>query len=144
MSVILVAERFNAPRVPRWDEMPVERWIRLSLRLGAFRKGLGASRLLSLGLSWDRALNLLPPSPICGEWDAERARDVAVTLLGQLQDEDELLMVGRKVTEAFDVAIPFGESVGGFTAVPHPSGRNRWWNEVESVHNFRRKLCRST
>ncbi len=136
--IYLVSERWNAERRPRYDEHPPERWLRLSLRLGCYQFGLGRDRLLSLGLTWDRSLNLLTPSPVVGEWDTPKAFEVARLLLAQLAPDDEVLMLGRREARAFGMEIlgP-GQSYGGFTAVPHPSGLNRWWNDPANLETFR-------
>ena len=38
------------------------------------------------------------------------------------------VLLGRRVTKAFGMKPEWFKWVGGIVAIPHPSGRNRWWN----------------
>jgi hypothetical protein len=134
-------------------------WLRLSRELGCFstpgtmngdhwaaRRADGRcnnrARLEGIGCRWDDALNLLPPAP-CSEWDPQAARAVAIELLALVRaawsaDErghdatwrySRLLLVGGKVARALDVRTPMLEPCGACLVLPHPSGRNHWWND---------------
>lgn len=142
--IYLVGERARARSVDRWErlvEFPgdLDRWIALSLRMGAFRLGDGRAKLASIGLKWDRSLNLLPPHPVAGVWESTQAWRVAQRLLSSwLSEEDEVVMCGGRVAAAFGLGRwwEIGRSESGFTLAPHPSGRSRWWNDPERRRRF--------
>lgn len=108
MKILLVAERMNWTFVPRWHDAmqsDVPRWLEISLRCGAFGCGMTAirqhlkgdgpntKRLMSLYEHYDRddlkwwthAMNLLPPSPVCGEWSVYDAARVGAELRERLE-----------------------------------------------------------
>lgn len=111
------------PRDPRRETD-----LRFLLRLGAFREGLGRRRLLSAGLRWDASMNLLMPDA-CGSWDPARAREVAASVEREVTEKFGLiLLAGTKVTKAFGLKLALLETEGPFLVIPHPSGRNHFWN----------------
>lgn len=69
-------------------------------------------------------------------WDRARARATAERFLAE--NPARLLLCGRRVATAFDLADWPLCSTGPHPAgprvllLPHPSGRNRWWNEPEN------------
>lgn len=140
IGVVVVGERFNqgswAPRDASLETDP-----RFLLRLGAFKRGLGRKRLEELGLRWDAAMNLLMPSPVIGEWDAEKADRVAGACWPYLEQTYRVIvMCGRRVARAFkrDGDIPSLEAQGRVLLLPHPSGRSRAWNDGKTVVMCRR------
>lgn len=136
-EILLVAERFNLPRVIRFEShasTDMGKWIEISLRLGCFRNGPSAQRLMSIGCRWDRALNLLPPAPQRVPFDAALAKRVATTIKSRYCDGTKIIMAGRRVATAFGFAKwPMLHATGGMMLVPHPSGLNHWWNDEIEV-----------
>jgi hypothetical protein len=80
-----------------------------------------------------------------GTWDRERAKVRAAQILNDHagQPERVLVLLGRKVAEAFGLAdMPAFSSrqiIGGprVVVLPHPSGRNMTWNDPASVARAR-------
>ncbi len=117
----------------------------------AFGLGPSAGRLARLaGLgdsaSLHRAFTVvnLVGQPVAGfRWPAEEARHVA-TVLSQSVDGGRFVLCGRRVAAAFGLrpGVPYFEWVRrpGFAAavVPHPSGKNRWWNERRNLARAKR------
>lgn len=93
-----------------------------------------------------RPMNLLPPSLKCGAWDRAWARDVAAEVAADAFDrrcDVRMILCGRNVADAFllkDLEFgEVGESRGVLCIVlPHPSGRNQWFNEEGSHDAWRR------
>ena len=154
-GVILVGERMNQAtwRPVCWPDVACGRYWRVMTRLGAFRDGRSGEKLRSMGLTWDLAVNLLPPDPQSVPWNAEGAAAVARAWLPRLKGYDLVLLVGRRVVDAFGVELlgSFTECCGsevdlgrvtGFV-VPHPSGLSRFWNDAWNVERFKERLgCR--
>lgn len=142
--IVLVAERFNQPR---WDDeggwesrarTAPRDWWRMSFALRAFRLGNGEARLRSLGLDWGRSMNLLPPSPVVGEWDAAWARAIVHANADRFEMATGIICVGRRVARAFGMGcMALGAGDGRYFVAPHPSGRNRWWNGPGNVDALR-------
>lgn len=140
--VLLIAESFNL-RGKTWErydryirEGRAHRWIEMSLRMGCFRlRDESRTRLESVGLWWDASMNLLP-ARACGAWDPELALRVASLLeemlgVGHLQ-YDKCILVGKRVAQALGYgALEFFQEWPDTIVVPHPSGRNRWWNDAD-------------
>lgn len=89
LRILLVGERWNHDAIPRWSARSYSdpsRWLELSLRAGCMgtglsrRDGLGERKLRSIGLRWTAGLNLLPPSPVVGEWNYSDARSIVLAL----------------------------------------------------------------
>lgn len=83
---------------------------------------------------------------VVGQWDRRRARLGARELLPSLLGRD-VVVLGQKVREAFDLPDrPTGESFhfGGarFYFLPHPSGRNLWYNSEANRQIARQLLGR--
>lgn len=68
-----------------------------------------------------------------GPWSAASARDRASELLDELWGR-RVVMLGGAVAEAFRLrAHPILQwRDGWFAVLPHPSGRNRWYNEASN------------
>lgn len=87
-------------------------------------------------------LNRFPGQDASGEdkFSMQRARVAAEAILPFLR-EREVVFVGRKVSEAFgyhERVLPFLERQYHpkldmhFSCIPHPSGRNRWFNDRDN------------
>lgn len=95
-----------------------------------------------LGVSLDRAINLLPPHPCPAPWDARKARKIALAMVRWARGHD-LVLLGRKVASAFGLGdAEFGEHRARVILMPHPSGRNRLWNDEEFRAKMRRAMAR--
>jgi hypothetical protein len=116
------------------------------LALSALKDTRSVRKLSLLGIEWNRSMNLLPPSPQDAPWDREIAVHVARSVSAYMEcDYSVIWLAGRRVTAAFDLShapffsvnalddCPTDGSVA-YVPVPHPSGRNRWWNEEENVY----------
>lgn len=94
------------------------------------------------GITFDQYLELtdrynLFPSPISG-WFAEHAQQHAIDIWPMLIGRTTLLL-GKNVTRAFgltpsDLQLSWKQPTDGIliAMLPHPSGRNLWWNEAEN------------
>lgn len=84
-------------------------------------------------------VNVLYPSNKCGSWDARLAnivRDGALGCLSNPTKYTHVILLGRRVTDLFcgrDRKFGWVDWVGILPALslPHPSGRNRFWNDGE-------------
>lgn len=126
--------------------MGVPRWVRMSLRLGAFNDLRSRAKLLSTGVDvcgeepqYD-LMNLLSPAVQGVPWMAEVAKAVARHVDEELLPEyDALMMAGVRVAAAFGFrdARTLSEYPlqGGRRALvlPHPSGLCRIWNSDKKV-----------
>lgn len=151
-GVILVGERMNVPtwRPRCWPDVSCRRYWDVMLRAGAFRDARSQAKLRSLELTWDRAVNLLPPDPQGVPWDAAKAREVAAAWLPRLAEYGLVLLAGRRVIDAFGVELLGTVSeccgsevdLGGVAGLvlPHPSGLCRWWNGPANVAEFKRRV----
>jgi hypothetical protein len=90
-----------------------------------------------------------------GEWNRRRAAANAVDLIRSLAGRNVVLL-GRKVQEAFGLyhsdrgpiteirkvtsLLPRGEAT--FHCIPHPSGRNPWYNDPENRQLVKNLLAR--
>lgn len=77
------------------------------------------------------------------------ARRNASRLWATLPGDVDLLLVGLRVADAFDVSVPYlrwetlvGDPDRRVAVFPHPSGVNRWWNEPKNEIRARRFLRR--
>ena len=152
MRALVIGERMNLPEVPGWAEMIPARWVRLSLRLGAFRDRVSRAKLASVGVdvaSCD-SMNLVCPAPQGVGWDAAAARRSAEVLTDQhLPRCSAAYLCGLRVARAFgvrgriaDLAGKTAGEIGGcrLVVLPHPSGLNLWWNDPRNVRRLRRCL----
>ncbi len=63
---------------------------------------------------------------------------IAARAIRPLLDDRVVILVGRNVANAFELDIEFHQFVPGFdfcrelAVVPHPSGRNHWYNKEEN------------
>lgn len=140
--ILLVGERENRAGWETRDEQQltdvefhkkqggIQQVLRFLERAGALRWGSSRKRLLSMGLRWDNALNLLGPSGRIGSWSAPTAKQV-VREVAQVVPEnyDFVVLLGSKVAEAWK----FAEAKPQAIYLPHPSGRNRAWNDPAKV-----------
>ena len=137
---IVLGERRNGPtrEVDAAAKTAADRW-RASLCEGAFADFGSVKKLMSIGadLTEVRSANLLPASPVVGEWDRDGAREAWAAATAD-QPEATWLVCGRRCWEAATGSGDgeFGDvrEVGGGRAIllPHPSGLNRWWNDREN------------
>jgi uracil-DNA glycosylase len=92
----------------------------------------------------ERVNLFMDPQPV---WMRDEARESAVNLLWTIRGRRALLL-GGKVAQAFGVAgsphYTWMDFAGGSIALmPHPSGRNRMWNEQGeklTAHDFLQDL----
>lgn len=155
MSALLIAERFNGETWRPLCQIPSEKYLKLALRLGVFRRGPSRKRLASISVDFDESMNLLPADPSGARWDAQLAHAVADYVRANAR-WDVLFLCGRRVAQAFDLpkcefGTRFGLVENGYTVepseaplwacvVPHPSGLSYWWRDSESRHVFREML----
>lgn len=148
-KLILVGERGNfanlSGRKVSW---------RVLLRIGAFSIGPARNRLRSLGLDWESSINLLSPmassEATFDVHDRQEMRDNAwMTLLHARVTGSKIVLCGARACEAFGVSfsplsLHLREGVILYV-LPHPSGRNRWWNtNTEAAREFIRDIMKET
>ena len=153
--------------VPKWDSLWRKAPLRCVWTVQGMCWGPTRNRLAKLlGRQPDRVVNLLPPDRACGTWDAEQARDVAQRLRVYLEGGDNpptmrnedgeegyvthIVLCGRRVMDAWFPEQPSAEAeqyrpgqVWEWRSIrhmwmPHPSGRNRQWNDPGIVESVRR------
>lgn len=142
--VVVVGERLNmGGRLYRPMNPDNELSYRFLRRLGGLRWGPSRDRLISAGVRWDLAINLLMPDRV-GMWEQERARQVAASIIEELlRDFDLVVMLGKRVEDAFAYAMQHDQRrVHRFMGIPHPSGRNRFWNEGPAAVSAVRRAFR--
>lgn len=83
-----------------------------------------------------RRLNVYEEPPPA--WSRSEASVRANHIWRTLRAGDQVILLGSRVAEAFGVAgrqrlawHPFG--FASIALIPHPSGRNRWWNDPLNV-----------
>lgn len=98
-----------------------------------------------LGLSPIEYLRRFDRANLCESvWDRETARAVARNIVLAADEYDALVLLGRRVCDAFGVDFaPFTlarlETVGAPVVVlPHPSGLCRAWNDTATFERARR------
>lgn len=105
-------------------------------RLGAFRgNSNGLCRLASLCpiLGEASSMNLCPP----GRERSTRDDSFMDQVAAMIRDDDRwhrVVICGRRAARCFGIDWPcyWGSLVSGrYVVMPHPSGRNRWWNRGE-------------
>lgn len=136
-----------------WAKDPVS----AMLRQEAFQRG---ARFERYGAVAAYRVNLLPPDRRIGTWEPATARGNAFRLATGWPVEDlgapRFLLLGRRVVDAFSggEAAECPVSGGGrlefgtiffawdrpCIALPHPSGRNRWWHGDGKSEEVRRWL----
>jgi uracil-DNA glycosylase len=89
-----------------------------------------------LGLTDQQYVRLRKMNLCTGKWTKEAAHAGAMLEL-HLRKWDVIVMLGKKVREAFDQKIPFFTATEVPTgtrliSLPHPSGLNRLWNEPDA------------
>jgi len=93
-----------------------------------------------LGLPQHRYLALHRANLCDGDWSKERAKQRAHELLSPQAPWSVIVLLGRKVTEAFEKVALDGAPLVAFStrtccpgmtlvSLPHPSGRNLVWNQ---------------
>jgi hypothetical protein len=126
-GLVVVGERINVDTDPY--RLPAELAhkeldLDFLLRLGAFPPGPSRRRLRALGLRWDAALNLLLPDR-SGRWEDARADEVARAIKDPLWRRFRVVvLLGQRVTRAFQFAPAPLAWHGPFAIFPHPSGRS--------------------
>lgn len=144
MKGIIIGERYNKQRVLQLEQLLRDdpaAWVDESLRLTAFPPpAVGRQRLVDIGVRWGESdsMNLLTPAPQYEPWDDRLACAVAALVLAR--GYDKVVIVGRRASRCFLPWEPklrhvsWAECPKGFdrrfVVVPHPSGRNYWWNEA--------------
>jgi len=94
--------------------------------------------------------NLYPHPVKAREWRADRARAFAEIEARSIHPDAPVVLLGQRVSEAFgfpgcDVlewSLPVHGTLQGrnVAVVPHPSGLNRWWNDLGNQVGARRFL----
>ncbi len=110
----------------------------------AFRSGYSAQRLSWLMNCRDiddfkkkyYRINLLPE--FHDTWLGDEAEQAAGTMISMTNRRAVFILCGKKVAAAFhvgDLSFFIEKNVGFVTLVvmPHPSGKNRWWNFKTNV-----------
>lgn len=141
---ILIGERqINGHDVGHWPSIVHHRPYHGLTRDGAFRFGPGRRRMLECGARWHRSANLLWCSTP-GDWDAKEAERWATRLRSDpgFRDHKIAYLAGRRVAAAFgfqSMEMYTWRDVGGqrFVLLPHPSGRNRIWNDPQTIESAR-------
>lgn len=140
-TVFVVGERYNISGEV-WGPRPEEADFRYLVRLGAFRAGLSRAQLISAGIRWDYALNLLRPDRP-GSWEPRRARDVAEAIRAPLlQEADVVVLLGVRVRDAFGFGGAAGPRRLDDRFVLLPPGRSQYWNGGEVAANLVRTTFR--
>jgi hypothetical protein len=103
------------------------------LQAPAFQGGATGTKFERYGAVAKYRVNLLPPDRKIGTWEPGLARQNAFRLATEWPEDDlgapRFLLMGRRVIQAFAGAAWYDESFRHVTAaLPHPSGRSRWWN----------------
>lgn len=105
------------------------------LEAGAFSHGTGRRRLLSVGVRWDGALNLLPS----GDWNMADAQAAAKRLRPELLRAFHcVVLLGREVARAFAVGLGPFERNAQYLVLPAMSGRGREWERPSARDQARR------
>lgn len=132
--------------------MPAAAWATFAPSISAFFDEASRAKLTSIGIDWHsaRCFNLLPPSPVVGEWDAAAAAEVAGLL--DFSPHQVVFAAGARVLVALGSSAKLSDRLGLLTftkcatvvPVPHPSGLNRFWNDPAVVRSLREKISRIT
>lgn len=106
-------------------------------------EGSAGGRLCSLimGLRIRTYRNLFARANLCPHrWSVRVARDRAAEIRFW---NGPIVLLGRKVSDAFGVPYePFGIfGEGKFLVLPHPSGRNLFWNRPDAIGMTRRVMA---
>lgn len=141
---MIIAERANRPEWRRTRPLTPRQWCQISARLGAFNdQSFLLEKLESIGLSRELPrMNLCPPGRTYDTWPRAFAAAVADEIM-RWYPREVLCLLGRKVQQAFgvDPHVPYGTLVDDCLLVlPHPSGLNRFWNDVVSVATLEAKV----
>ena len=142
MMTILVGESANVEYARvcsrpygHWTADGGIRWLSVSRRRGAFRGEAARRKLSALGLCIGE--NIGESANLClpGVWDVGLADQVAAMI--KAMPFDRIFICGRKALGCFgiDFAPRWGQVYEErYVAVPHPSGRSRWWNDQRAVY----------
>ena len=98
---------------------------------------------------------------LCSDsWNPEEAREAAYALVTLAKHHSKFLLCGRKVQKTFQDSVlrkmdatsfpsnklfVYGDQCFTYVCIPHPSGRNRFWNDPENIERtqaFLRKALR--
>lgn len=160
--------RMDAERVARWARVWREHRLRAMLTTPAMSIGQTKSRFAALtGLPIrTKVINLMPPDNKIWTWDAGVAEMQADYLrewlredacLTVFQDNEQcaqervtgVVLLGRRVATAWQMGwYKFGTitAIAGcqqpFLLLPHPSGRNRTWNDPALVASLRQQVVK--
>lgn len=127
-------------QIYRWDKGWRQLPLVSALEGAAFTDGATKKRLDQLIPPGVQRINLLPPHPRAGAWDARLAVRVAA-LVAVKGGFNRIILLGRRVTDAFFTRTPLGVSFlsGGvsYLTLPHPSGRCRAYNDPAERERYR-------
>lgn len=140
---ILVGERSNRS----YDKGLASPWngpdLDAMVQVGAFRSGRCRDLLENrVGLRWDAAVNLLPPSRFL-DWNNTMARHVAACISQALLERfSRIVLCGRRVQRAFFNVRPDLKvwNRGSWFCIPHPSGLCHEWNDPAILAHVKRML----
>jgi hypothetical protein len=76
-----------------------------------------------------------------GRWDSREAREKAWELQRTWPADAGIVLLGARVARAFELQFhPFQVIAGRIASLPHPSGRNRQWNEAGAAERARAQI----
>jgi hypothetical protein len=139
--IVLVGERAVGGPWPWAEGLRCADWFDVSVRLSCFRrKCAGRGKLEGVGLRGYDCLNLVPPSPLVGDWDSRLARTYGERLSDWLVGRySRAVLLGRR---ASDAALGYGaefltehsvdDGAVRLLTLAHPSGQSRWWNDRDN------------
>lgn len=109
--------------------------------------GTGRNLLKLMGIPIDRYLTLFHRTNLLHQFPGKHLRDdkfplkkarIAAEAMKPIIGDRKLIFVGRNVALAFGYHGPFHEwrywDSWDVAVVPHPSGRNRWYNDRANLH----------
>jgi hypothetical protein len=74
------------------------------------------------------------------KWSLPRAR-AAAKVLAEQEHHERIVLLGAKVAAAFEVDYaPLSRPHPDILVLPHPSGRNRFWNDLRNMDRARAEL----
>lgn len=150
-NILILGERRNTRDDVHARELSLHspcEWFCLSLEQGLYEKewtyipsvALARARLLELSIDVDACvrMNLLPPSGVCGAWDAREALRLAdewKRWAARLFVNHKVILLGARLRDAFGLRpVPwFVQAFDTYIPVPHPSGQCRVWNDEDAV-----------
>lgn len=144
LSDLLVGRAFVQPaRVLVVGECPSPRWAgdtRMLLASPPFRRIAQLIYVDDHDSSWKRYLTEADRMNVLqrvtsARWNADATTEAATwgRQILQLAEKRTVYAVGRRAAVALGAGdAEWGDRVGSVVALPHPSGRNRWWNDSDA------------